>query len=252
MLLHGASSNSTRWSEFVEHTRLAAEWQILRPDLRGNASAALPRTRLGFDVWCDDLLALLDAERCERAVVVGHSLGANIALHFATRHPARVAALVLIEPVARPALVGSMARLAPLRPVLHALYGAARACNALGIYRRRLDSIDLRDWDRRTRNGEADLSFLGMLSLDLRTTPIAAYVRMLAATCEPWPDVRSIRVPVLALVSSRGSMTDPNLTRAALAQLPDCEIVELDAVHWIPTEQPDAMRRSIEEWLARR
>jgi pimeloyl-ACP methyl ester carboxylesterase len=75
---------------------------------------------------------------------------------------------------------------------------------------------------------------------------------MLAATAEPWPEVAAIRVPVLALMSSRSSMTEPGRTRSALRALPDCEIVELDAVHWIPTEQPDAMRGAIEDWLSRR
>jgi pimeloyl-ACP methyl ester carboxylesterase len=75
---------------------------------------------------------------------------------------------------------------------------------------------------------------------------------MLAATAEPWPDVASIRVPVLALVSTRSSMTDPERTRRALAALPDCDVVEIDAVHWIPTEQPEAMRAALDEWIVRR
>ena len=69
---------------------------------------------------------------------------------------------------------------------------------------------------------------LASLGVDLAATPLAAYTRMLAATAEPWPDAR------------------------ALAALPHCEVVELDAVHWIPTEQPEAMRRAIEDWLRRR
>jgi esterase len=93
---------------------------------------------------------------------------------------------------------------------------------------------------------------LGSLGVDLAATPIAAYTRMLAATAEPWPDVAAIRVPVLALISSRSTMTEPGRTRGALAALPDCERVELDALHWIPTEQPDAMRAAIEDWLGRR
>jgi pimeloyl-ACP methyl ester carboxylesterase len=74
----------------------------------------------------------------------------------------------------------------------------------------------------------------------------------MAAKAEPWPDVATIRVPVLALVSKRSSFTDPARTRHALAALPDCDVVEIDAVHWIPTEQPDAMRTTIEDWLGRR
>ena len=137
VLLHGVASNATRWAEFVEHARLE-RWKILRPDLRGNGTAALPRTRLGMDVWCDDLVAMLDRERCERAVIGGHCLGANIALQFAAHHASRVRALVLIEPMPPQALAGSAAWLPYLRPVLLALYGASRALNACGIYRRRL------------------------------------------------------------------------------------------------------------------
>jgi pimeloyl-ACP methyl ester carboxylesterase len=205
-----------------------------------------------MDVWCADVAALLDAERCERAVIAGHCLGANIALQFAVRHPARVAALVLIEPMPPEALTGSAGKLLLLKPLLYLIYGAARGFNSLGIYRRRLERLDLREWDRSTRSGERKLSMLATLGIDLKTTPVAAYARMFAATGEPWPDVAQIRVPVLALVSTRSTLTDAPRTRRALAALPDCDVEQIDAVHWIPTEQPDAMRTMIEDWLARR
>jgi pimeloyl-ACP methyl ester carboxylesterase len=250
-LLHGVASNSTRWAEFAQQTHLQG-WKILRPDLRGNGAAVLPRTRLGMDVWCADLAALLDAERCERAVIGGHCLGANIALQFAARYPRRVSALVLIEPMPPDALAGSAAWLPSLRFFLYGIYAFARAANSCGIYRRRLEPLDLREWDRATRAGERQLTMLASLGVDLASTPVAAYTRMLAATAEPWPEAAAILVPVLALISSRSSMTEPGRTRSALAALPDCEVKELDAVHWIPTEQPDAMRSAIEDWLIRR
>jgi pimeloyl-ACP methyl ester carboxylesterase len=250
VLLHGVASNSTRWAEFMTQTRLP--WRVLAPDLRGNASAALPRTRLGMDVWCRDIAALLDAERCERAVLAGHCLGANIALQFAARYPGRTAGLALIEPMAPEALVGAAGWLALVKPVLYLVYASARMLNALGIYRRRLVPLDLREWDRATRAGEIELTMFASLGVDLRSTPLAAYTRMLAATAERWPDAAAIRVPVLALISRRSTMTDPARTRRALAALPDCDVVEMDAVHWIPTEQPEAMRAAIEHWLARR
>ena len=251
VLLHGLASNATRWSEFAERTRLT-DWRLLRPDLRGNGAAVLPRTRLGMDVWCADIAALLDAEHCARAVIGGHCLGANIALQFAVRYPQRVSALVLVEPVPPEALSGATGWLLVLKPVLYLIYAAARAANSLGLYRRTLEPLDLREWDRATRSGERRLSLLASLGVDLKSTPVAAYARMLAATVERWPGLADIRVPVLALVSTRSSLTDPQRTRQALGALSDCDIVELDAVHWIPTEQPDAMRAAIEDWLARR
>jgi len=252
VLLHGVASNSTRWAEFTMNTHLRHEWKIIAPDLRGNGAAAFPRTRLGMDVWCADIAAALDAERCARAVIGGHCLGANIALQFAARHPQRVSALVLVEPMPPDALTGTTRMLSFLKPLLYGVYATARGLNRLGVYRRRLEHLDLREWDRATRAGESRLSMLASLGVDLRSTPIATYARMLAATAEPWPDVAAIQVPALALVSSRSRMTDPVRTRRALAALRDCDIVELDAVHWIPTEQPDALRAAIDGWLARR
>ncbi len=252
VLLHGVASNSTRWSEFVAHTRIKESWKLLRPDLRGNGSAAFPRTRVGMDLWCADIAALLDAERCDRAVIAGHCLGGSIALQFAARYPERTAAIVLIEPMPPGALAGKLRWLSLLRPVLLLVYAVARVLNSVGLYRRRLEPLDLQQMDRAARSGELELARFGSPFSDLRTTPVAAYCRMLAATAEPWPEVAAIRVPVLALISARSSFTDPGRTRRALAALPDCDLVELDAVHWIPTEQPDAMRTTIEDWIGRR
>ena len=84
LLIHGLASNLTRWSEFVEHTRLTRTQPVIRLDLRGHGGS-LTRHRIGLDLWCDDLSALLDATGQDRALVIGHSLGAQVALHFAAR-----------------------------------------------------------------------------------------------------------------------------------------------------------------------
>jgi hypothetical protein len=33
-----------------------------------------------------------------------------------------------------------------------------------------------------------------------------------------------------------------------MERLADCRVVALQARHWIPTEQPEAMRQAIERW----
>ncbi len=119
VLLHGMASNMTRWSEFIEQTTLKENWDILCPDLRGHGQS-FTRDRLNMDSWCRDLLALLDAEGCDRAVLVGHSLGAQVAVHFAARHPARVRGLALIDPVFHQALRGTLRTVSLMRPVIKA------------------------------------------------------------------------------------------------------------------------------------
>jgi lipase len=70
---------------------------LLAPDLRGRGrSAHLPRP-YGIAVHVADLIAVLDHVGADRAVVVGHSMGCNIAARFAADHPERAAAVVLLD-----------------------------------------------------------------------------------------------------------------------------------------------------------
>jgi len=244
VLLHGLASNGSRWWDFAARTRLK-DWRILRPSLRG-ASGSTDRRPVGMREWSDDLAQLLDAP----AVVAGHCLGANIALNFAARYPQLAQALVLIEPMPPRALTGKLAFLRHFRFIPIALSWLVRGCNALGIYRRRIEPMDLEAWDKAVRAGTADLAKYASPFSDLRFTPLASYFRALAAVGDPLPDLSRIACPVLVLTSKNTSMTDLAKARTELAPLPNAEFVQLDAEHWIPTEQPEAMCRTIENWIA--
>jgi pimeloyl-ACP methyl ester carboxylesterase len=251
VLLHGLASNATRWSELAATTTLGEHWNLVRPDLRGFEQSP-QRGRIGMREWCDDLAALLEAAGCERAVIGGHCLGANIALQFAARHPGRTAGLVLIEPMPRECLAGAMRRLAPMRGVLALAALAVRAANALGLYRRRIERLDLEALDRAARAGTLPMSRYAAPLADLRSTATGAYLQGLVAVLEPLPDARRIEAPALVLLAKNSRMTDTARVRRSMSRLREARIVELDAVHWIPTEQPVAMRRAIEDWLERR
>ena len=84
VLLHGAASNHTRWWDFIGRTRLARDWVLIAPDLRGHAGSVW-RGRMDMQTWSEDIRTILDAEGIARAVIGGHCLGANLALWFAPR-----------------------------------------------------------------------------------------------------------------------------------------------------------------------
>ncbi len=96
ILIHGLASNLTRWSEFVAATGLTGSWDLLRLDLRGHGGS-LQRGRIGMNEWCADLAAILRAESVPQAVLVGHCLGANVALWFAHHHPEVTQGLALLS-----------------------------------------------------------------------------------------------------------------------------------------------------------
>lgn len=253
VLLHGLASNLTRWSEFVAATRLGETWDILRLDLRGHGGSPW-RGRLGMQVWCDDLEALLRAEGVPQAVLVGHCLGANLALWFAHRQPERVAGLVLIEPMFRQALAGQLARVAVLRPLIAAVVPALLGLAALGLHRRHLASLDLAELDREARAAMAAAGGVFPQARyaspweDLRSLPTSAYLQDLVAVTGPLPDLATLRAPALAILSAGTTFSEPDTTARLLAPLPACRIERIAAQHWIPTEQPRAMREAIEAW----
>lgn len=254
LLLHGAASNGSRWWRFVEESALRQDHRLLRPDLRGHG-ASLWRGPADADAWCADLIALLDHEGLAQAVLVGHCLGANLAVHFAARHPQRCRGLVLVEPMLHEALLGRLARLRRHAWLLHGAIALIRLANRLGLYRRQLLSLDLRELDLRfadlLASPEGKAAMKGRYASprhDLRMLPSAQYLQNLLEVLRPLP-LPLIRCPTLALLSGGRFMADPERTRAGLAAIAHCEVRILDAEHWIPTEQPQAMREAIDRWV---
>lgn len=95
LLVHGIGDSSTTWSEVLRD--LSADHDVLAPDLLGHGFSDKPRADYsvgGFANALRDLLTVLDIER---ATVVGHSLGAIVAMQFAYQFPERTARLVLVS-----------------------------------------------------------------------------------------------------------------------------------------------------------
>jgi pimeloyl-ACP methyl ester carboxylesterase len=254
--IHGLASNLTRWSEFTATTRLKESWDILSLDLRGHGGS-LFRGKVGFDEWCADLAEVLGAEGITETVLLGHCLGANLALWFAQRHPETVRGVVLIEPMFRAALAGEMRKAVRLRPWIAALLPFLRGIAALGIHRRQLDELDLEALDREARaamasQGEFPVARYASIRDDLRGVSLTVYLQDLLAVTGSLPELSRLTAPTLALLSAGTAFTDPAITARELVALPDCRVVHLEAQHWIPTEQPEAMRRAIEEWCDER
>jgi pimeloyl-ACP methyl ester carboxylesterase len=253
VLVHGVASNMTRWSEFVETTALKHSRDIIRLDLRGHGQS-LYRGRIGLEIWADDIAAILNREGVAEAVVGGHCLGANVAVQFASRHRHQTAGLVLVEPMVRAALTGSLHRLMPFTPLLRYASGVIRLFNRLGLYRRHIETLDLQVLDREFRarltqagGGAALVKRYASPWHDLQIMPAANFLQDLVEVVRPLP-LEKIRAPFLALLSTGRTFADPDATGAALATLTDGTLQTLAARHWIPTEQPDAMRHAIEHW----
>ncbi len=93
--IHGLTANHTCWQPMAE--ALAGAHRLIAYDLRGRGDSDKPATGYSLAHHGADLLGLLDHFGVSRAVLMGHSLGASIAVRFAVHHPDRVERLILLD-----------------------------------------------------------------------------------------------------------------------------------------------------------
>jgi pimeloyl-ACP methyl ester carboxylesterase len=97
VMVHGLSGNLAVW-----HLRmvplLQQHFRVTTYDLRGHGNSSMPPSGYTTRDMATDLCALLDELGIRDADLVGHSFGADVAMHFALLHPGRTRKLVLIEP----------------------------------------------------------------------------------------------------------------------------------------------------------
>lgn len=88
LMLHGGLANADYWGHQVE--ALAPRHTVILVDSRGHGRSTRDARPFGYDLMADDVVALLDTLKIERADVVGWSDGGILGLDLAMRHPDRV------------------------------------------------------------------------------------------------------------------------------------------------------------------
>ena len=99
ILVHGVGMNSTVWGPQVH--ALAATHDVVAYDMLGHGGSSLPPADAELSDYSDQLRSLFDALGIVQAHVIGHSMGALVALDFAIRNPKQVRSVVALNAVYR-------------------------------------------------------------------------------------------------------------------------------------------------------
>jgi molybdopterin-guanine dinucleotide biosynthesis protein A/pimeloyl-ACP methyl ester carboxylesterase len=219
VLVHGSMDRATGMAKVAR--RLHDTARVLRYDRRGYARSRPHPGPFGIDEQVADLVALLDGRR---AVLVGHSLGGDIVLAAADRHPELVRAVAVYEP--------------PLswEPWWPSTSGGSVA---VGTARTAEDAAELflrymlgdERWERLPARTRADRRAEGpALVGELRSLRRGA----------PWR-AEHIHAPVVAGVGERARRHHREAVRLIAEQLPDARAVVVPgAGHGAHASHPDA------------
>lgn len=239
VFLHGGGANAHWWDHLA--SPLAARQAVLALDFRGHGDSSDPTTREvgAFNV---DLEGLVDWLGREDVVLVGHSLGAAVALDHASRFPA-TRGLVLVD-LARGGNpeVGRRARL---------------ALSLRRTYRSREDAIDrFRFLPETSRASEALRRSIASLSVREEGVGRFGYKfdpGWFGLPSRPPPDPSQIRCPTLLVRGSESALLTAEAATAFVESLtgaPARAVEIADAGHHVLVDQPERLREAIERFLA--
>jgi len=95
VLLAGGGNTAHVFDDFAP--KLTGDFHVYGITRRGFGESGFALLTSGSDTFGDDVLAVLDALKLERPVLVGHSIGGQELSSVGTRHSNRVAALVYLD-----------------------------------------------------------------------------------------------------------------------------------------------------------
>jgi sigma-B regulation protein RsbQ len=95
VFIHDWNLNLTYWNEQVN--KFKSRYRIINLDLAGHGNSGRGRTQWTVESFARDITNILDKESVSKAILIGHSLGADVALQIQESAPEKVIGIIGIE-----------------------------------------------------------------------------------------------------------------------------------------------------------
>jgi pimeloyl-ACP methyl ester carboxylesterase len=231
VFVHGWQADGTAWRDL--RAALAPGVRSISVDLRGSGASAAAPGPYHLNRFAADLRELIDALGIAPIVLVGHSMGATVALALAVDAPRLVRGLVMIAPV--PASGGGFSPKGAA--YLQATAGNEEAAKA---------------WLTRTFAQAPDAAVLARLSAAAARTPRVVALESFDSWAYADFAEATKRVQTPALVLAPALDVPETVERKVAALLPNAQYEVLpDCAHYAIVERPEAIAQLIRAFVAK-
>jgi pimeloyl-ACP methyl ester carboxylesterase len=94
IILHGVFGISDNWVSFAR--KMADQYEVFIPDQRNHGQSPHDPT-FNYFALCSDLVEFIEEHGIEDPIILGHSMGGKVAMHFALENPDRLKALIVAD-----------------------------------------------------------------------------------------------------------------------------------------------------------
>lgn len=233
LLIHGWACDRTYLEPQLQH--LSARHRVLALDLRGHGGSDAPDQEYTMASFADDVAWLCGQIDLRRAVLVGHSMGAVVAVETAIAYPELVSALVALDaPVVMPAKRLRRFQEAGERLRREDFRVAAREL-VQGMF------LATDDAHRRSHIVEA-------MSSGPRHVLVSAWERLFSCRSASAELAQPVAAPTVAIASARGHMADLQRLAELCPSLATGQTV--GAGHFLQLEVPGQVNAMIDRFLS--
>jgi 3-oxoadipate enol-lactonase len=228
VFVHGLGGSKEAWGDVAEAVA-GAGYEAIAIDMRGAGESAVPPGPYSVEGWAQDLTALLDALRIDRAALVGHSVGCMVVEHAAVALEDRCFALATLG--------GAIRWAGGFEQVLTERAELART----GRLREVADAVTAAGFTDRARAERPEL--IEAFAERFASQDAEGYAESALATARgAMITPEAVRCPALAFAGSEDAVTPPDASKEIAAAMPHGEFSTVpDGAHWCLVELPEVV-----------
>nr|WP_315234781.1 alpha/beta fold hydrolase [uncultured Albidiferax sp.] len=242
VILHGLFGAGCNWSEVARS--LASRYRVYLPDAR-NHGASPWSDNMSYPKMALDVKVLIERERLQRPILVGHSMGGKTAMTLALSHPELVGGVAVIDIAPEHYAEQFSTYVTAMRSLdLAAASAAARRQfrEALASSLRPDISQNFLMQNLRRHNERFDWR-LNLMATAVCMPDLCAFPEALPHRC--------YEGPALFLSGEESDYVRKESQARILALFPEAEFGRIpDAGHWVHADQPQALLCGLHDWLS--